>query len=109
MTSPQLDGHAIGSSIGSSSIGSSSIGSSSIGSPDIGSPDIGSPDIGSPDIGSSSDGWEALRQPGALGIALFDVKTPRCVAADPPLCAALGYEQGALDGVAITEIEVAHP
>jgi signal transduction histidine kinase/ActR/RegA family two-component response regulator len=59
----------------------------------------------------SVDGWEwqALRQPGMHGIALFDLKTPRCVAADADLCAALGYELGALDGVAITEIEVAHP
>jgi signal transduction histidine kinase/CheY-like chemotaxis protein len=43
------------------------------------------------------------------GIALFDLKAPRCVAADPELCAALGYELGGLDGVAIAEIEVAHP
>jgi signal transduction histidine kinase len=79
MTSPQLDRHSIGLSDGSSS------------------------------DASSSDTWEALRQRGARGIALFDVKAPRCAAADPPLCAALGYEQGALDGVAITEMEVAHP
>ena len=64
--------------------------------------------IGSSDA-SSSDGWEALRQPGARGVALFDVKSPRCLAADPLLCAILGYGDGALDGVAITEIEVAHP
>jgi len=58
---------------------------------------------------SSSDDWEVLRHQGVRGIALFDVKAPRCVAADPALCAALGYEIGALDGVAITEIEVAQP
>src|SRR4051812_16663731 len=83
MTSPQLDRHAVAGSHVSSETSSSDA--------------------------SFSNGWEALRQPGARGIALFDVRNPRCLAADPLLCAVLGYGDGALDGVAITEIEVAHP
>jgi signal transduction histidine kinase/ActR/RegA family two-component response regulator len=42
-------------------------------------------------------------------MALLDVKAPRCVAVDPELCALLGHEAGALDGAALTELELAHP
>jgi signal transduction histidine kinase/PAS domain-containing protein len=61
------------------------------------------------DAVSSGDGWEALRKPGTRGIALVDVKAPRCVAADPELCVLLGYELGALDGVLLSDLEVAQP
>jgi signal transduction histidine kinase len=56
-----------------------------------------------------SDDWQTLRSPDTLGIALLDVKSPRCLAVDPQLCAALGYERGALDGVLVTELEPDHP
>ena len=42
-------------------------------------------------------------------MALLDIKAPRCVAVDPELCALLGHERGALDGAALTELELAHP
>ena len=55
------------------------------------------------------DDWQGLRRPDTLGIALLDVKSPRCLAVDPKLCAALGHELGALDGVLVTDLEPDHP
>jgi signal transduction histidine kinase/ActR/RegA family two-component response regulator len=57
----------------------------------------------------ASDEWDALRQHDTRGMILLDVKAPRCIAVDPVLCAVLGHEPGALDGAAITELELAHP
>jgi signal transduction histidine kinase/ActR/RegA family two-component response regulator len=64
--------------------------------------------LGAPTV-TSSAGWEALRQPGALGIALWDPDQPRIAAADPPLAALLGRTPGSLDGLPAHEIEYCHP
>ncbi len=64
--------------------------------------------LGAPTI-TSSAGWEALRQPGTLALALWDADQPRMAAADPLLCGLLARTPGSLDGLPAQEIEYCHP
>ena len=53
--------------------------------------------------------WAALRQADTLGLAVWDAARPRLIAADPVLCAELGRKFGTLDGMSVSDIELAHP
>ena len=62
-----------------------------------------------PSVWSKPPAWESLRQPGVLGLGLWDTMRPRLLAADEGLCAALGRGAGHLDGSAVSAIELNHP
>src|SRR5688572_17386017 len=53
--------------------------------------------------------WDTLRQTGAVGLGLWDATRPRLLSADSALCRALGRTPGALDDVAVSDIELHHP
>ena len=50
-----------------------------------------------------------MRQPGTLGIGLWETGRPRLLSADPSLCQALARAPASLDGVAANELEYNHP
>jgi signal transduction histidine kinase/ActR/RegA family two-component response regulator len=54
-------------------------------------------------------GWDALRQPDTLGIALFHAREPRLAAADPAFSTLVGAVPGSLNGLLVSELEFAHP
>jgi len=60
-------------------------------------------------VWSSPKGWDALQQPGAIGVGLWETDRPRLLTADARLCRLLGRAPGGLDGVAASEIELNHP
>jgi signal transduction histidine kinase/ActR/RegA family two-component response regulator len=62
-----------------------------------------------PPVWDSPKGWDALQQPGAIGVGLWEMDRPRLLAADVRLCRLLGRAPGGLDGVAASEIELNHP
>jgi signal transduction histidine kinase/ActR/RegA family two-component response regulator len=62
-----------------------------------------------PPVWNSPKGWDALQQPGAIGVGLWETDRPRLLAADVRLCRLLGRAPGGLDGVAASEIELNHP
>jgi signal transduction histidine kinase/ActR/RegA family two-component response regulator len=62
-----------------------------------------------PPVWSSPTGWDALQQPGAIGVGLWETDRPRLLAADVRLCRLLGRTPGGLDGAAASEIELNHP
>ena len=62
-----------------------------------------------PPVWNSPEGWDALQQPGALGVGLWETDRPHLLTADPRLCRLLGRSPGELDGVAASEIELNHP
>ncbi len=57
---------------------------------------------------SSPDDWEPLRGPDTLGIALFDCGQPHIVALDPALATELD-RSATLEGLNVSELELAHP
>jgi signal transduction histidine kinase/ActR/RegA family two-component response regulator len=62
-----------------------------------------------PPVWNSPKGWDALQQPGAIGVGLWETDRPRLLAADVRFCRLLGRAPGGLDGVAASEIELNHP
>lgn len=62
-----------------------------------------------PPASNSPTGWDALQQPGAMGVGLWETDRPRLLTADARLCRLLGRAPGELDGFAASEIELNHP
>jgi signal transduction histidine kinase/ActR/RegA family two-component response regulator len=60
-------------------------------------------------IRSHPIGWDALRQPGTLGVGLWETGRPRLLTADASLCQALGRAPASLDGAAASDLEYNHP
>src|SRR5690349_19673958 len=60
-------------------------------------------------IWSHPIGWDALRQPGTLGIGLWETGRPRLLTADAGLCQALGRAPASLHGAAASDLEYNHP
>jgi signal transduction histidine kinase/ActR/RegA family two-component response regulator len=62
-----------------------------------------------PPVWNSPKGWDALQQPGAIAVGLWETDRPRLLTADVRLCRLLGRAPGGLDGVAASDIELNHP
>jgi signal transduction histidine kinase/ActR/RegA family two-component response regulator len=62
-----------------------------------------------PPVWSNPNGWDDLRQTGALGFALWETGRPRLVTADADLCALLGRPADSLDGLTAGDLEHNHP